>query len=97
MQELVISQNIGGQLQIHTDWPSYLRNKGVFFVKREKTGIPDLEEEGEDLLDHLTCGDVHPNVLDHFCAWVEEVIVPVFKNENNITKFPQCVADGGLK
>ena len=50
-------------LQIHTDWPSYLRNKGVFFVKREKAGIPDLEEEDEDLLDHLTCGDVHPNVL----------------------------------
>ena len=80
LQELVISQNIGGQLQvtymmmmvtaaaipgfqIHTDWPSYLRNKGVFFVKREKAGIPDLEEEDEDLLDHLTCGDVHPNVL----------------------------------
>ena len=50
-------------LQIHTDWPSYLRNKGVFFVKREKAGIPDLEEEDEDLLDRLTCGDVHPNVL----------------------------------
>ena len=35
-QELVISQNIGGQLQIHTDWPSSLRNKGVYFVKRDK-------------------------------------------------------------
>ena len=29
-QELVISQNIGGQLQVHTDWPSPLKNKGVF-------------------------------------------------------------------
>ena len=26
-QEIVISQNIGGQLQVHTDWPSPLRNK----------------------------------------------------------------------
>ena len=65
MQELVISQNIGGQLQIHTDWPTYLKNKGVFFVKRDKAPIPDLDddEEDEDLLDHLTCGDIHPNVL----------------------------------
>ena len=34
-QELVISQNFSGHLVTHTDWPSILRNKGVFFVKRE--------------------------------------------------------------
>ena len=65
-QVLVISQNIGGQLQIHTDWPSYLRNKGIFFVKRENEGIPELDDEDDDppdLLDHLTCGDIYPNVL----------------------------------
>ena len=52
--------------QIHTDWPSYLRSKGVFFVKREKKGIPDERiegNEGEQFLDYLTCGDVHPNAL----------------------------------
>ena len=72
----------------------------------------------EQLLNYLTCGDVHPNVLgqyifwgtknkdkssekqnlnvkisEHFCAWVEEVIVPLFKNESNICKFPKCLAD----
>ena len=30
---------------------------------------------------------------EHFCAWVEEVIVPLFKNESNICKFPKCLAD----
>ena len=68
-QELVISQNIGGQLQIHTDWPSYLRNKGIFFVKRENEGIPELDDEDDDppdLLDHVTCGDIYPNVLGKF-------------------------------
>ena len=89
-QELVISQNIGGQLQIHTDWPSPLKNKGVFFVKREKVPLP---EDINDLLDHMACGDVHPNALDQFCALVEEVVVPIFKNEFNMAKFPQCVAD----
>ena len=31
---------------------------------------------------------------EHFCSWLEEVIVPVFNNEDNIAKFPQCVGAG---
>ena len=81
-QVLVISQNIGGQLQviccrpfsrltssrqIHTDWPSYLRNKGIFFVKRDRQAIPEIDtdqaEDSRDLLDYVTCGDIYPNVL----------------------------------
>ena len=34
------------------------------------------------------------SLIDHFCAWVEEVIIPIFKNEKNISKFPHCVAHG---
>ena len=34
-QSMVISPNIAGHLHIHTDWPSALRNKGVYFVKKE--------------------------------------------------------------
>ena len=51
---------------MHTDWPSYLRNKGIFFVKRDKQGIPELGQEDQDctdLLDYVTCGDIYPNVL----------------------------------
>ena len=90
-QVLIISQNIGGQLQIHTDWPSPLRNKGVFFVKRE--ALP-LAKKVKELLNHITCGDIHPNSLEHFCALVEEVMVPILKNEANMSKFPQCISDG---
>ena len=67
------------------------RNKGVFFVKREAEPLPD---EGEKLLNHMTCGDIHPNSLEHFCALVEEVMVPILKNEANLAKFPQCISDG---
>ena len=35
-------------------------------------------------------------VLDHFCALVEEVFVPIFRNELNMDKFPQCVSDGKI-
>ena len=68
-----------------------MRNKGVFFVKREKKPLP---EGNVDLADYMAMGDIHPNVLDHFCAWVEEVLVPIFQNEDNMSKFPQCVAYG---
>ena len=65
---MVISQNFSGHLVAHTDWPTHLKNKGVYFVKREKEPLPKT-----DFLSFLTCGDIHPNALDHFCAWVEEV------------------------
>lgn len=64
----MISQNFSGHLVAHSDWPSPLKNKGVYFVKREKEPLPK-----ENFLSSLTCGDIHPNALDHFCAWVEEV------------------------
>ena len=33
-------------------------------------------------------------IADHFCALVEEVFVPIFRNVLNLAKFPECVADG---
>ena len=84
-QSMVISPNIAGHLHIHTDWPSALRNKGVYFVKKEKTPIPEDEvtissrhvqtnpPQNFDLCEFLAFGDIYPNALDHFCGWVEEV------------------------
>ena len=46
-QSMVISQNTAGHLIIHTDWPSALKNKGVFFVKRKKQPVP-LDEVSLD-------------------------------------------------
>lgn len=89
-QSMVISQNTAGHLIIHTDWPSALKNKGVFFVKREKQPIP-LDEDF-DLTEFITYGDIYPNALDHFCGWVEEVLVPIFRNEANMLKYPHCVS-----
>ena len=61
MQELVITQTIGGVIHIHLDWPSYLKSKGVYFVKKDNSKIP--EAECGKLLDYVTCGDVHSNIL----------------------------------
>ena len=61
MQELVITQTIGGVIHIHLDWPSYRKSKGVYFVKKDNSKIP--EAECGKLLDYITCGDVHSNIL----------------------------------
>ena len=86
-----------------------MKNKGVFFVKKEKRPIP---EGNIDIAEYLAIGDVYPNVLgtiplsfiffilqislDHLCSWVEEVLVPIFHNEENMKKFPKCVAYGEI-
>ena len=54
---------------MHTDWPSYLHSKGVFFVKRSEGSLP--RDLSQPLLDHLTCGDVHPNILGEINLNVE--------------------------
>ena len=70
-----------------------MRNKGVFFVKKEKKGMP---AENFDFAEHMAVGDVYPNVLDYLCLWVEEVLVPIFNNPENMKKFPKCIALGIL-
>ena len=58
---MVISQNAAGHLQIHLDWPSPLKHKGVYFVKRYPKPLP--EDENTNYGDIIACGDIHPNVL----------------------------------
>ena len=70
---MVISQNGAGHLQIHIDWPSSLKNKGVFFVKRYAEPLP--EGEGVELSDYLACGDIHPNVLGKYSRENSEIIL----------------------
>ena len=48
-------------IQIHIEWPSKLRSKGVYFVKKEKEKLPSLEKES--LMNSMVCGDVQSNVL----------------------------------
>lgn len=61
---LIISQNIAGHLQIHVDWPSEIKHKGVYFVKKDPLPIPEGEDVDYSLI--MTFGDVHSNVLGNW-------------------------------
>ena len=56
-----VKKTLAERPQVHTDWPSYLHSKGVFFVKKSAGPLPS--NTSQPLLDQLTCGDVHPNIL----------------------------------
>ena len=76
---MVISQNVGGHLQIHIDWPSQLKYKGqkfYFSCRRDdvtstcvgvyfvkRDAQPLPEGENVNYANHLAWGDIHPNVL----------------------------------
>ena len=34
------------------------------------------------------------NISDHFCSWVSQVLVPIFDNDENLVRIPECVAYG---
>ena len=80
----ILNPNI---LQIHTDWPSPMRNKGVFFVKKEKKPMP---AENFDFAEHMAVGDIYPNVLGlnnsvfiyieyEMCKKIQTTFVPGWK------------------
>ena len=35
-------------------------------------------------------------LAEHFCLWVDEVLTPLLKNQENIQKFPSCIGKGNL-
>ena len=36
------------------------------------------------------------SLAEHFCLWVDEVLTPLLKNQENIQKFPSCIGKGTI-
>ena len=66
----MISQNFSGHLVAHTDWPAPLKNKGVYFVKREMEPLPR-----DNFLTVLTCGDIHPGSVQKKSYYIRKRIL----------------------
>jgi hypothetical protein len=63
---LVISQNFSGHLVAHSDWPTPLKNKGVFFIKREMKPLPKGQLISEYLFYVLNFPKKHQKKADKF-------------------------------
>ena len=67
---LIILANAAGQLTVQYGWPTNLKNKATYFVKKNK------ETVGKDspLRSSLLYGDLSYSPMDQLSAFVDEVI-----------------------
>lgn len=68
LMALVITLNPTGQLVPCIGFPSTLKNKGVYFVKKKNENITK-----ENFQDALLVGDISPSPVEQMMAVVEEV------------------------
>ena len=67
--KLLIAANAGGLLSVSLDWPSQMRNKACYFVKKTKEVI----SKDTKLRNVVLYGDLSQTPIDQLSAFVEEV------------------------
>ncbi|KAL4716849.1 hypothetical protein ACJJTC_012660 [Scirpophaga incertulas] len=80
------------QLMPVTTFPCYLKNKGVYFVKKKPDAVPK-----ENCSEMLIFGDLAPRIIDELAALVDEVFVPLLSNPLNHEGWPLVVSQDILK
>nr|CAD7423391.1 unnamed protein product [Timema monikensis] len=89
---LVMTLNPAGQLIPVLGFPASIRNKAVYFIKRDKETIT-----GENFRRRLVFGDIAPKPVDELATLVEEVFVPLLSNPMNHKGWPKVAADDVIK
>ncbi|KAJ3023806.1 hypothetical protein HKX48_000940 [Thoreauomyces humboldtii] len=75
-----------------TSFPSSLKKKSVYFLKR-RTGAPITDKLDAE----LTLGDLSPNPLEFLSNLLEEVYLPLLTNPRNLESWPEVVASDVLR
>ncbi|XP_015272477.1 PREDICTED: dynein heavy chain 17, axonemal [Gekko japonicus] len=89
---LVITLNPTGQLVPCIGFPSVLKNKGVYFVKKKHENITK-----DNFQDALLVGDLSPSPVEQMMAVVEEVLYSLFMKSENLGGWPQVVAEDVIR
>lgn len=71
---MIIQAAGGGALSVSYDWPSSLRNKAIYFVRKGK----DLITKDANLRNVLYYGDLSYSPLEQLSAFVDEVLYYLF-------------------
>lgn len=67
--QFLISANAGGVLSLSFDWPTSMKNKSVYFVKRSKDPI----QKDTNIRTALLYGDMSQFPMDQLSSFVDEV------------------------
>ncbi|XP_069511343.1 dynein axonemal heavy chain 17 [Ambystoma mexicanum] len=85
---LVISTNPAGQLYASSGFPTSLKSKGVYFVKKSKDPITK-----DNIKTILTVGDTSTTPVEQLMSVVEEVVYNIFMNSDNLAGWPRVVSE----
>ncbi|XP_066292954.1 dynein beta chain, ciliary-like [Branchiostoma lanceolatum] len=89
---LVVSANSAGALSVAPEFPTALKNKAVYFVKKEKATVT---KDGIKTL--LSYGDLSYAPLDQLSALVDDIVVPLLSNFRNHDAWPTVVSQDVLR
>ncbi|XP_039201063.1 dynein heavy chain 17, axonemal isoform X2 [Crotalus tigris] len=89
---LVITLNPTGQLIPCLGFPSTLKNKGIYFVKKKHENITK-----DNFLEALLVGDISPSPVEQMMAIVEEVAYSLFMKRVNLSGWPRVVAEDVIR
>ncbi|CAL8088370.1 unnamed protein product [Calicophoron daubneyi] len=103
-QLLFILLTPAGVLQAQTECPSGMKAKACFFMKKEKIAL----KKDAVVSKFLIYGDLSQNPLEHFSAFIDEVInhfmidkikvlLPIISNRKNHISWPEVVSDDIIK
>ncbi|CAH8868903.1 unnamed protein product [Trichobilharzia szidati] len=91
--KLFINLTAAGTLTAENDFPVGSKSKTCFFMKKSKETIPK-----DGLLNkYIFYGDLSYSPLDHFSAFVDEVLIPVLSNKKNYSSWPSVVYEDVIK
>ncbi|XP_069786101.1 dynein axonemal heavy chain 17-like isoform X2 [Narcine bancroftii] len=89
---LVIYINAAGQLTPNLGFPSSIKTKGIYFVKKKMLRITD-----DNIKEELFIGDISNSPVEQLLTVIEEVVCPLFTNTDNMSKWPQVVSEDVVK
>lgn len=91
--QLIVLQTAAGALTTQFDWPTSLKSKACYFVRKTRDQI------GKDanMRAMVTVGDISYSPVDQLSVLVEEVLMPIFSNERNLEGWPHVVYEDVLR
>ncbi|XP_077979817.1 dynein beta chain, ciliary-like [Glandiceps talaboti] len=90
--QLIIISNAAGLLQPQLEWPSNLKQKAVYFVRKARDTV-----QKDNIRTVLVYGDLSYSPLEQLSALVDEVLVPLLSNPRNHEQWPNVVSQDVLR
>ncbi|KAM9412460.1 dynein axonemal heavy chain 17-like [Salvelinus alpinus] len=87
VNSLVISLNAASQLVCSLEFPQTIKNKAVYFIKKDKEVIT------KDNIKNVFIGDVANSPVDATIGAIEGIAYPLHTNKDNTRCWPRVVSD----